>query len=144
MFSTRREFMGGADGAINKYRRSSHSGEESDRGCSNVRYQVLSAAVLKVQLLQVGLLLSAEPGARFRDSSRFPRRRPFIFSNRHTPSGQSRVYRVTQLRTDAVHSGEVADKVEVAPGVTAASLRRFRAALIGPTQGLPKRRRLCR
>ena len=27
-----------------------------------------------------------------------------------------------------------ADKVEVAPGVTVASLRRFRAALIGPTQ----------
>ena len=38
---------------------------------------------------------------------------------------------------------EEADKVEVAPGVTVASLRRFRAALIGPTQGLPKRRRLC-
>ena len=37
-----------------------------------------------------------------------------------------------------------ADKVEVAPGVTVASLTRFRAALIGPTQGLPKRRRLCR
>ena len=39
---------------------------------------------------------------------------------------------------------EKADKVEVAPGVTVASLRRFRAALVGPTQGLPKRRRLCR
>ena len=38
---------------------------------------------------------------------------------------------------------EEADKVEVAPGVTVASLRRFRAALIGPIQGLPKRRRLC-
>ena len=37
---------------------------------------------------------------------------------------------------------EEADKVEVAPGVTVASLRRVRAALIGPTQGLPKRRRL--
>ena len=36
-----------------------------------------------------------------------------------------------------------ADKVEFAPGVTVASLRRFRAELIGPTQGLPKRRRLC-
>ena len=35
------------------------------------------------------------------------------------------------------------DKVEAAPGVTVASLRRFKAALIGPTQGLPKRRRLC-
>ena len=39
---------------------------------------------------------------------------------------------------------EEADKVEVAPGVTVASLRRFRTALIGPTQGFPKRRRLCR
>ncbi|CAM9458935.1 unnamed protein product, partial [Ascophyllum nodosum] len=39
---------------------------------------------------------------------------------------------------------EETDKVEVAPGVTVASLRRFRTALIGPTQGLPKRRRLCR
>ena len=40
---------------------------------------------------------------------------------------------------------EAADKVEVAPGVTVASLRRFRTALIGPTQGLPpKQRRLCR
>ena len=39
---------------------------------------------------------------------------------------------------------EEADKVEVAPGVTVASLIRFRAMLIGPTQGLSnKRRRLC-
>ena len=29
------------------------------------------------------------------------------------------------------------DKVEVPPGVTVASLRWFRAALIGPTRGLP-------
>ena len=33
---------------------------------------------------------------------------------------------------------EEADKVEVTPGVTAESLRRVRAALIGPTQGLPQ------
>ena len=33
---------------------------------------------------------------------------------------------------------EEADKVEVAPGVTVASLRRFRTALIGPTRELPK------
>ena len=39
---------------------------------------------------------------------------------------------------------EEVDKVEVALGVTEVILRRFRAALIGPTQGLPKRRRLCR
>ena len=37
-----------------------------------------------------------------------------------------------------------ADKVEAASGVTVASLRSFRAVLIGPTQGLTKRRRLCR
>ena len=39
---------------------------------------------------------------------------------------------------------EEADKDEVAPGVIVASLRHFRTALIGPTRGLPKRRRLCR
>ena len=37
-------------------------------------------------------------------------------------------------------AGEKEGKVEVAPGVTVGSLRRFRAALIGPTQELPKRR----
>ena len=36
-----------------------------------------------------------------------------------------------------------ADKIEVVPGVTVASLRRFRAVMIGPTQRLHKRRRLC-
>ena len=46
----------------------------------------------------------AESGAYLRDSSRVPRRRPFIYLNRHTPSGQSRVYRVTQLRTDGAES----------------------------------------
>ena len=41
---------------------------------------------------------------------------------------------------------EEADKVEVevAPGVTVGRLRRFKAALIEPIQGLPKRRRLHR
>ena len=41
---------------------------------------------------------------------------------------------------------EEAGKVEVAPGMTVvASLTRFRAALIGSTQGLTnQRRRLCR
>ena len=32
----------------------------------------------------------------------------FFFLNRHTPSGQSRVYRVTQLRTNGVHCRESA------------------------------------
>ena len=44
----------------------------------------------------------AESGVYSRDSSRFPRRRPFIYLNRHTPLSQSRVYRVTQLRTNGV------------------------------------------
>ena len=35
---------------------------------------------------------------------------------------------------------EEAGKVEVVPGVTVASLRRFRATLSEPTQGLSKRR----
>ena len=48
----------------------------------------------------------AESGAYLRDSSRVPRRRPWW--NRHTPSGQSRVYGVTQLRTDGVHCREFA------------------------------------
>ena len=39
---------------------------------------------------------------------------------------------------------EEVGKIEVAAGVTVASLRRFKAPLIGPTQGLLKRRRLCR
>ena len=43
----------------------------------------------------VHLHTQAEAGAYVRDSTRFPRRRPFIYLNRHMPSGQSRVYRVT-------------------------------------------------
>ena len=54
------------------------------------------------------LLTQAEPGAYLQDSSRVPRRRPFIHFNRHAPSGQSRLNRVTQLRTDGVHCRESA------------------------------------
>ena len=61
----------------------------------------------------------AESGAHLRDSSRVPRRRPFIYLSRHTPSDQSRVYRVTQLRTDGVHCRESAGtgliKLKVVP-----------------------------
>ena len=53
------------------------------------------------------LYTQAESGASLRDSSRVPRRRPFK-KKRHTPSGQSRVYRVTLLRTDGVHCRESA------------------------------------
>ena len=53
------------------------------------------------------LYTNAESGAYSRYSSRIPRRRPYIFaSTTHHPSGQSRVYRVTQLRTDCVHCRE--------------------------------------
>ena len=60
---------------------------------------------------RVSLLIfdtQAESGAYSRDSSRFPRRRPYIYLNRHTPSGESRIHRVTQLRTDGVHCRESA------------------------------------
>ena len=50
----------------------------------------------------------AESGAYSRESSRVPRRRPFIFLNHHTPSTQSRVYRLMQLRTDGVYCRESA------------------------------------
>ena len=55
-----------------------------------------------------GQLNRAESGAYLQDSSRVPRRRPYIYLNRHTPSGQSQVCRVTQLCTDGVHSRESA------------------------------------
>ena len=49
--------------------------------------------------------------------------------------------KTSQNRQRKREDGEV-DKVEVAaPGVTVGGLIRFRAALIEPTQGLPKRRR---
>ena len=51
--------------------------------------------------------------------------------------------KASEYRRQRKRKAKEADKVEVAPGVTVESLRRFRAALIGPTQGLPKRRRLC-
>ena len=41
-------------------------------------------------------------------------------------------------RKREAEEAEEADKVEVAPRVTVASLRRFRVALIGPTQGFSK------
>ena len=45
----------------------------------------------------------AESAAYLRDSSRVPWRRPLLYLKRHTLSAQSRVHRVTQLRTDVVH-----------------------------------------
>ena len=54
------------------------------------------------------LHVQAESSAYLRDSSLFPRWRPFIYLNRLTPSGQSRFYRITHLRTDGVHCRESA------------------------------------
>ena len=54
------------------------------------------------------LHIQAESGAYLRDFSRVPRRHPFIYLNRNMPSGQSRVFRVTQSRTDGVHCRESA------------------------------------
>ena len=65
-----------------------------------------SAVPSRVSLLI--LRTQDESGAYSRHSPRFPRRCPFIYLNRHTPSGQSRVYRVTQLRTDGVRCRESA------------------------------------
>ena len=52
---------------------------------------------------------------------------------------------VSKNRQKRKREAEDADEVEVTPGVAVvASLRRFRAALAGSTQELPKRCRLCR
>ena len=54
-------------------------------------------------------------------------RPPFIYLNRHSPSGQSRVYRVTQVRTDGVDCRESAGTgpvvLKVAPVTGAAILQ---------------------
>ena len=59
-----------------------------------------SRVSLLILILRLNLVLTG--------FSRVPRRRPFIYLNRHTPSGQYRVYRITQLRTDGVHCRESA------------------------------------
>ena len=65
------------------------------------------------------LLTRAGYDAYLRDSSRVPRRRPFIYLNRHTLSSQSQVYWVPQLRTDDIHCRESTDtgpeNLKVAP-----------------------------
>ena len=48
----------------------------------------------------------AESGAYLRDSSRVPRRHPFIISNRHSHRVSPEFIGVTQLRTDGVHCRE--------------------------------------
>ena len=76
--------------------------------CPRSRLRVWFHEMGSAVLSSVNLLIlhtQAEYGAYSRDSSRFPRWRPFLYLYRHTPSGQSRVYRVTQLLSykDALH-----------------------------------------
>ena len=53
------------------------------------------------------LYTNAESGAYSRDSSQCPQRCPYILTTiDYTPLGQSRLYRVTQLRTDGVRCRE--------------------------------------
>ena len=57
---------------------------------------------LLISILRLNLVLTYGIPPEFRGGVHL-----FIY-NRHTPSGQSRVYRVTQLRTDGVHCRESA------------------------------------
>ena len=61
-----------------------------------------------VQRQPAHLHTQAESGAYLRDTSRVPRRRPFIYFKPPYAIGSARVYRVTQLRTDGVHCRESA------------------------------------
>ena len=75
----------------------------------------------------------AESGAYLRDSSRVPRR-PFIYLNRHTPSGQSQVYRDTQLRPNGVHCRESAGTGPVNPKVVPNLLDTYKSSLSHPQE----------
>ena len=75
--------------------------------CSRLRiwYRETGSAVPSRVSLHPHNNTQTESGLCLRDSLRVLRRRPFIyFLNRHTPSGQSRVHGVTQLRSDGVRS----------------------------------------
>ena len=63
---------------------------------------VPSRVSLLISILRLNLVLTHGVPPEFRGGVHL-----FIY-NRHTPSGQSRVYRVTQLRTDGVHCRESA------------------------------------
>ena len=65
-----------------------------------------SAVPSRVSLLIV--YTQAGSGAYSRNPSRFPRRRPLIYLDHHTPLGQFRLHRVTQLRTNDVYCRESA------------------------------------
>ena len=60
---------------------------------------VPSRVSLLISILRLNLVLTYGIPPEFRAGVRL-----FMY-NRHTPSGQSRVYRVTQLHTDGIHAG---------------------------------------
>ena len=74
---------------------------------------VPSRVSLLISILRLNLVLTYGIPPEFRGGVHI-----FIL-NRHTPSGQSRVYQVTQMRTDGVHYREAAGtgpvKLEVVP-----------------------------
>ena len=70
--------------------------------CIHPRNNNPSRVSLFISILRLILVLISGIPPEFRDGVHL-----FIY-NRHTPSGQSRVYRVTQLRTDGVHCREFA------------------------------------
>ena len=74
---------------------------------------VPSRVSLLISILRLNLVLTYGIPPEFRGGVHL-----FIY-NRHTPSSQSRVYRVTQLRTDGVQEGERVDRLctERHPGV---------------------------
>ena len=63
---------------------------------------ITSRVSLLISILRLNLVLTYGIPSEFRGGVH-----SFI-KNHHTPSGQSRVYRVTQLRTDGVHCRESA------------------------------------
>ena len=63
---------------------------------------VQSRVSLLISILRLDLVLTYGIPPEFRGGVHY------FFLNRHTPSNQSRVYRVTQLRTDGVHCRESA------------------------------------
>ena len=77
------------------------------RSCLRIWYRETSSAVpsrvnLLISILRLNLVLTYGIPPEFRDGVHL-----FIYI-RHTPLGQSRVYQVTQLRTDGVHCRESA------------------------------------
>ena len=87
--------------------------------CPRSRLRIWSGEMGSAIPSRVSLLIlhaKAESGASSLDSTRFPRRRP-VCLHRQPPSGQSRVFEVTRLRTDGVHCRESAGAGPVVPEV---------------------------